>query len=182
MDRKRKHFVASGGFKKKRNEYLQAARTFSTESTLNSSKNVEEAAVNTANTNSGLSDGCDDTTELVNIEPSSSENVYELLESANSVLLDNCENSELSEIDEIQETLIEGSDSIPFNINQFQLKLASWAVTNKVKHDQLRDLLKLWNECVPLPQLPADPRTVLATPRKVHIENNYWHYGLKKKS
>lgn len=68
-----------------------------------------------------------------------------------------------------------------FDIKQFQTTLAAWAVAHQIKHDQLRGLLKVWNESVPLPELPADPRTVMTTPRSIHLHNeNYWHYGLKK--
>lgn len=73
-------------------------------------------------------------------------------------------------IDEIQFIISEEKDGeknisrqFPFNINEFQTTLASWAITNKIKHDQLKGLLKIWN--VPLPTLPADPRTILETPR-----------------
>lgn len=68
----------------------------------------------------------------------------------------------------------------PFDKIKFQSVLARWAVSNEIKHDQLRDLLKMWNEYVPLPPLPIDPRTLLATPRNIVIKNNnYWHRGLR---
>lgn len=68
----------------------------------------------------------------------------------------------------------------PFNKIKFQSLLRTWAVNNGIKHDQLRGLLKIWNEYVPLPPLPIDPRTILATPRRVIIkENKYWYRGLK---
>lgn len=66
-----------------------------------------------------------------------------------------------------------------FNKIKFQSVLAVWAVENDIKHDQLRGLLKIWNEYVPLPALPIDPRTILETPQNVVIkDNNYWHRGL----
>lgn len=68
----------------------------------------------------------------------------------------------------------------PFNKIQFRSRLANWALANRINHEQLRGLLKIWNECVPLAALPNDPRTILETPRKVIIKNNnYWHRGLK---
>lgn len=68
----------------------------------------------------------------------------------------------------------------PFEKTKFQSALASWSVSNGIKHDQLRGLLKIWNEHVPLPVLPVDPRTLLQTPRNVGIkENKYWYRGLK---
>lgn len=67
-----------------------------------------------------------------------------------------------------------------FDKNKFQSVLAGWAVDNGIKHDQLRGLLKIWNDYVPLPAIPIDPRTLLETPRNIIIkENNYWHRGLK---
>lgn len=71
------------------------------------------------------------------------------------------------------------SCDFPFDEKKFQSALARWAVNNEIKHDQLRALLKIWNEYVPLPPLPIDPRTLLATPRNVVIKNNYWHRGLQ---
>lgn len=68
----------------------------------------------------------------------------------------------------------------PFDKTKFQSGLASWAVSNRIKHDQLRELLKLWNQYVPLPELPIDPRTLLETPRSIVINENYWHRGLEK--
>lgn len=186
MDRKRKYFVASGGFKKKRKQFLKA---FAAQ--RSTSRHVAEFVRVSETTNSELFDQCE-TSELVNVESirnSTSENVEEsvrILEATNSESLSPCETSDheqISDVDQIEETSLidNNSDSTPFNINHFQFKLASWAVTNKVNHDQLRGLLQIWNECIPLPHLPADPRTVLATPRVIHIENeNYWHYGLKK--
>lgn len=51
---------------------------------------------------------------------------------------------------------------------------------NEINHEQLRGLLKIWDEHVPLPALPLDPRTVLETPRTIVIKNNnYWHRGLR---
>lgn len=167
MDGKRKHFVPSGGYKKKRKQFLEglAVPSFLTSIESNSNSTV----------------------------PSTSENVDEFVEIPEITNSESTEHEEISDVNEIQ--VISSIDSqrenvnsesihhgeIPFDINHFQYKLGSWAVANKVKHDQLRGLLQIWNECVPLPQLPVDPRTVLATPREVHLENeNYWHYGLKK--
>lgn len=57
--------------------------------------------------------------------------------------------------------------------------MATWSASIEIKHDQLRGLLKIWNEYVPLPELPVDPRTILQTPTNVRIKNNYWHRGLR---
>lgn len=68
-----------------------------------------------------------------------------------------------------------------FDINYFKEELVKWAIEYKINHDQLKGLLGLWNNCVPLPPLPIDPRTVLKTPRSVErYDDNYWHYGLEK--
>lgn len=70
--------------------------------------------------------------------------------------------------------------NFPFDKVKFQSALAMWAVNNNIKHEQLRGLLKIWNEHVPLSALPVDPRTILETPRSVVIkDNNYWYRGIK---
>lgn len=71
------------------------------------------------------------------------------------------------------------SRDFPFDEMKFKSALATWAVNNGIKLDHLRELLRIWNENVPLSPLPNDPRTLLDTPRTVTIKNNYWHRGLK---
>lgn len=66
-----------------------------------------------------------------------------------------------------------------FDYEAFHHELVQWSLRCKV-HEQLRGLLKIWNDMVPLKKLPADPRTLLGTPRnKETMEGNYWHYGVK---
>lgn len=71
------------------------------------------------------------------------------------------------------------SRNFPFDQTKFKSALASWAVDNGIKHCHLRGLLRIWNQYVPLPALPIDPRTFLETPRNISINENYWHRGLK---
>lgn len=66
-----------------------------------------------------------------------------------------------------------------FNKQKFQSSLANWAVSNQIKQEHLRGLLKIWNEYVPLSSLPRDPRTLLETPQNIVISNGYWHHGLR---
>lgn len=84
------------------------------------------------------------------------------------------------EISVLEKNAQNKSRDFPFDKFKFQNTLATWVVNNGIKHDQLRGLLRIWNECVPLPTLPNDPRTLLETPRTIVIKNNnYWHRGLK---
>lgn len=74
----------------------------------------------------------------------------------------------------------------PFNKDKFVSELMCWAIRFNVNNAQLRGFLTLWNEYVPLPELPKDPRTLLKTPRMLDIfvdengKGKYWHYGLKR--
>lgn len=95
-------------------------------------------------------------------------------------------NSANAEVDSVIEVNIGEHENRPtsrefaFNKVTFQSALASWAVNYGIKHEQLRPLLKIWNDHVPLPELPVDPRTLLQTPRNVIIKDNkYWYNGLK---
>lgn len=74
-----------------------------------------------------------------------------------------------------------------FNKDKFQSELVCWAIHNEVNHVQLRRLLEIWNNFVPLPRLPADPRTLLKTPKMIEIFDDpdnkgqkYWYHGMKK--
>lgn len=40
------------------------------------------------------------------------------------------------------------SRDFPFNKIEFQSALATWSASNEIKHEQLRGLLKIWNEYV----------------------------------
>lgn len=68
-----------------------------------------------------------------------------------------------------------------FNYEVFAHELAQWALKNNIKHEQLKGLLHLWNDLVPLKSLPSDPRTLLQTPREVGKSGeSYWHHGLRQ--
>lgn len=167
MDRKKKNFGTSGGFKKKRKLYVNNLAKFRLPS-----ENFSNSIVPTILENISEPD--------MIIENETIDSVIEQIPSNNHIT-DDDENNSYGQIEveiNTREKVI--SREFPFDKNQFQIHLASWAVTNKIKHDHLRGLLKLWNDYVPLAELPADPRTILETPRKIHLQNdNYWHYGLK---
>lgn len=82
------------------------------------------------------------------------------------------------------ENLIEFTDTESvekvFNKSEFLAELRHWALQYDVNHKQLGGLLKIWNKSIPLQPLPVDARTILQTPRQVEVQNNYWHYGLRK--
>lgn len=94
---------------------------------------------------------------------------------------DDCSTGNVIEVDNI----VHGSEKrserdFAFDKSEFQSVLAKWAVNCGIKHDQLRGFLKIWNDYVPLPALPLDPRTILETPRTISIkDDNYWHRGLE---
>lgn len=73
-----------------------------------------------------------------------------------------------------------------FNKDKFVSELVCWAIRFNVNNAQLRGFLDLWNNNVPLPELPKDPRTLLKTPRMLDIfvdpngKGKYWHYGLTR--
>lgn len=170
MDRKRKYKVLSGGHKKMRKEFLKKF----TKVFLPTAENLpnEEVLEN---------DNTPNTTILVTrpvINYSVPENHSEPL------VIDEISATQISNTNHPSISLFDGDNSFraekPFDIKRFQSSLASWAVTNNVKHAQIRGLLKIWNEQVPLSNLPNDPRTLLGTPRSIELdEHNYWHYGLK---
>lgn len=73
--------------------------------------------------------------------------------------------------------------NFPFDQNLFINDLVCWAIKYNVNHVQLKGLLKIWNEHVPLAQLPLDPRTLLCTPRVLNFideADKFWYYGLQK--
>lgn len=64
----------------------------------------------------------------------------------------------------------------------FRTKLSERAIINKPTHRQLRNLLSICNETLPI-QLPVAPRTILGTTRvisttKFHDGSEYWHHSL----
>lgn len=114
-------------------------------------------------------------------------NEIENIDNGNQVqVIESHDLSSASDIENVIEVNIENEEkkkdrNFPFNKNEFESMLARWTVENDIKHDQLRGLLKLWNEYVPLPALPVDPRTLLETPLKLSVvikNDNYWHRGL----
>lgn len=65
-----------------------------------------------------------------------------------------------------------------------RVNVVNWALENNITHSALKGLINIINDYVEKPLLPKDPRTLLKTPRDVHIteigENqSYWHNGLK---
>lgn len=72
-----------------------------------------------------------------------------------------------------------------FDKDKLSTELVCWAIKHSVNHVQFRALLDIWNENVPLPKLPRDPRTLLNTPRVLNIisdsvhNEKYWFYGLR---
>lgn len=59
-----------------------------------------------------------------------------------------------------------------------------WALENNITHNALKGIINIINDYTGKPLLPKDPRTILKTPRDVHIteigENQYyWHNGLQ---
>lgn len=63
-------------------------------------------------------------------------------------------------------------------------KIKSWASNHSITHMAISDLMKVLNEEIPNINLPIDGRTVMETPRRIHIIDDaalggkYWHYGL----
>lgn len=65
----------------------------------------------------------------------------------------------------------------------FVNELSKWAIECNVTKHQVRELLKICNQTLPL-KLPIDPRTILHTPRSIVIKEFpngglYWHRGLR---
>lgn len=78
-------------------------------------------------------------------------------------------------------------DALEFDKEKYSSEIVVWAIKHRINNMALRDLLGVWNENVPLPELPRDPRTLLRTPRMVDIftdpdnpNEKYWNYGLAK--
>lgn len=74
-----------------------------------------------------------------------------------------------------------------FDKEKFETELVCWAIKHRVNNVQLKGLLQIWNETVPLSKLPVDPRTLLNTPRMIeifsdplHNDEKYWYFGLRK--
>lgn len=85
------------------------------------------------------------------------------------------DDNEISNEESFFEVNISGDDNLHtekksrdfvFDKDQFQSQLAQWAINNQIKHEQLAELLLIWNNYVPLEALPADPRTILHTPNQ----------------
>lgn len=68
--------------------------------------------------------------------------------------------------------------------NNFKEMLTLWAITHKINHSALSDLLKLLNNFDSSLDLPKDSRSLLKTPRSTVVRQMspgmYCHYGLKK--
>lgn len=167
MNRKRKLIGSSGTFKRQRKSIVESLATFTFGSTPEILQNSNE--INTTDELGNLQSGVQEVSES---EPTSSvQDDHSYCENIN--------NKVSIEVQEENERLF--SRDFPFDYDQFKSELASWAVQNRLKHDQLRGLLQIWNERVPLTALPIDPRTLLETPRNIKLSNqSYWHYGLKK--
>lgn len=177
MDRKRKCFQESGGFKKKRKEYLRKFINQNIRQDCSEQEMVRQEIAPSDSEQIIFEQIVDESSET---DAQNDPDVQEIAPLVSEQGDFGQTVNRPSEID-TQESVRANGISIDFDIKQFQGCLAAWAVTNRVKHDQLRGLLKLWNESVPLPNLPADPRTVLETPRFITLQNNnYWHYGLEK--
>lgn len=202
MYRIKKSFATSGGFKKKQKELVRKiVKKFPTPKF-----SVED--IETASTNATEVQQCGNhemVTHHQNLRQISNTNSELMKCSAENEIFDanitsegasfiNCDEqndeSETSNAESLIEINVENdlkshengikSRDFLFNKTQFKSALAAWAIKDGIKHDQLRGLLKIWNEYVPLPKLPIDPRTLLETPRNIVImNNNQWHRGLK---
>lgn len=65
----------------------------------------------------------------------------------------------------------------------FRNELSEWAITNQPPKYQLKQLIAICNRNLPF-NLPSDPRTIMRTPRIVHIQtlsdgSQYWHHGVQ---
>ncbi|CAH0559280.1 unnamed protein product [Brassicogethes aeneus] len=89
------------------------------------------------------------------------------------------------DIGELNDTIEKNNDQNCFEADpkaSLNVQLQHWAVTNKVTHIALNNLLKILNPH--FKNLPLDPRTLLKTPRKTitrFVEpGQYFHFGLKE--
>lgn len=194
-NKNKKRFGRSGGFKKEQKKIVEEIVKKSLRSDSSIVRVIEKSsiqetlvqqfesdaivAINEESQQISNSYSAEDDTSVPS-DDDSSENYAEqnsnenIVSEAESVILINVPNDEKSHENEIK------SRDFPFDKIKFHSVLAAWAVSNRIKHDQLRELMKLWNQYVPLPELPIDPRTLLETPRSIVIKENYWHRGLKK--
>lgn len=96
--------------------------------------------------------------------------------------------SNISPIEEVANNInlndslvIEAEDKLYFSD-----EIASWALVHNITQSALKNLLSILKKKLPIENLPADPRTLLKTPREkicnlIDSDNeHYWHYGLKK--
>lgn len=65
---------------------------------------------------------------------------------------------------------------------RFREKLSEWAINYRPTHNQLRHLLSICNETLPI-ELPVDPRTIFGTARTIQTTtfpdgSQYWHNSL----
>lgn len=88
----------------------------------------------------------------------------------NDVDVGNCENSE--------------NDSVDWSTigPRFREKISEWAINYRPTHNQLRHLLSICNDILPI-DLPVDPRTIFGTARTIQTTtftdgSQYWHNGL----
>lgn len=101
---------------------------------------------------------------------------------SNAIIIQNSAN--LSQVQTLQNEL-DADVRTKFDKDKLSTELVCWAIKHSVNHVQFRGLLDIWNEHVPLPKLPRDPRTLLNTPRVLNIfsdsvhNEKYWFYGLR---
>ena len=69
----------------------------------------------------------------------------------------------------------------PDNFPSIEQELQGWAISHKIPHSALKNLLKILNPHFPV--LPKDPRTLLKTPQNSNITEksggDYFHFGLQ---
>lgn len=158
--RTRKKFSYSGGFRKRRANEIKRLIQNVAETNL-----TNEIVENIA---------CDDP-----VPPLSNNNNCEI--NVSNEYMDNVNNDMDITDCESENSEIPLCADREFNFEVFVHELVQWTLKNKVNHEQLRGLMKIWNDFVPLKSLPCDPRTLLRTPRDVgKFDGNYWHNGLKK--
>lgn len=91
--------------------------------------------------------------EILDLAIEEASNVRSANEITNDNQLNNSDGERVIEIDIVEnqhkEKII--GREFPFNKITFQSALAAWAIDNGIKHEQLRGLLKVWNDHVPLP-------------------------------
>lgn len=89
------------------------------------------------------------------------------------------------EEDSVPENEIEnGTEDInAYDGTDFRNELTQWAIQHQPPKHQLKHLLDICNRTLPF-RLPRDPRTIMGTPRTIHLQNlsnggQYWHHGVR---